>query len=269
MSSTLRCLSLLALLVAGSAALTLPRFSGSPLGAAAVAASDETAKPAAAVPTPVACRWAAGNIALDGRDDEPSWRTAETIGDFRPHWLDRKALTATRAKLLWNDDGLYFFAEMDDADLYADVVEPDGMAWLNDVFELFFKPSDERLGYYEFQVNAANTPLDMYLPSRGAGGYGRFAREREFHLRSAVALRGTLGDWSDADDGWSVEGFLPWDDFAPSGGKPAAGAQWRFALCRYDYSVAFESPELSSSAPLTKPDFHRYEDYGLLEFVGP
>jgi hypothetical protein len=33
--------------------------------------------------------------------------------------------------------------------------------------------------------------------------------------------------------------------------------------------VAFESPELSSSARLTKPDFHRYEDYGLLEFVGP
>lgn len=66
-----------------------------------------------------------------------------------------------------------------------------------------------------------------------------------------------------------MEGFLPWDDFAASGGRPAAGAQWRFALCRYDYSVAFESPELSSSAPLTKPDFHRYEDYGRLEFVGP
>lgn len=199
MSSTLRCLSLAALLVAGGAAWSLSRFAGTTLSAADAGANDETnqpaetAKSADALPAPIACRWCAGDIVLDGRGDEPDWRAAEAIDDFRPHWLDRKALTATRAKLLWND-GLYFFAEMDDADLYADVLEPDGMAWLNDVFELFLKPSDEGLGYYEFQVNAANTPLDMYLPSRGAGGYGRFIREREFHLRSAVVLRGTLGD---------------------------------------------------------------------------
>jgi hypothetical protein len=29
------------------------------------------------------------------------------------------------------------------------------------------------------------------------------------------------------------------------------------------------APELSSTAPLTLPDFHRYEDYGELTFVGP
>ena len=53
-----------------------------------------------------------------------------------------------------------------------------------------------------------------------------------------------------------------------TGGPPDAGEKWKFALCRYDYSVAHETPELSSSAPLTRPDFHRYEDYGELEFVG-
>ena len=46
------------------------------------------------------------------------------------------------------------------------------------------------------------------------------------------------------------------------------GDKWRFALCRYDYSVYHERPELSSTAPLTFPDFHRYEDYGELTFVG-
>ena len=29
------------------------------------------------------------------------------------------------------------------------------------VFELFFKPADDKGGYYEFQVNAAGTVLDM------------------------------------------------------------------------------------------------------------
>ena len=46
------------------------------------------------------------------------------------------------------------------------------------------------------------------------------------------------------------------------------GAKWRFALCRYDYSATLDNPELSSTAPLTQPSFHRYEDYGALTFVG-
>ena len=64
---------------------------------------------------------------------------------------------------------LYFFAEMDDADLFADIKEHDGKTWDNDVFELFFKPADDKPGYYEFQVNAANTQFDMFMPSAGRG----------------------------------------------------------------------------------------------------
>src|SRR5262249_10299242 len=44
------------------------------------------------------------------------------------------------------------------------------------------------------------------------------------------------------------------------------------ALCRYDYSVDFEGPELSTCAPLKTnrtPSFHFYEDYATLTFVGP
>ncbi len=33
--------------------------------------------------------------------------------------------------------------------------------------------------------------------------------------------------------------------------------------------VAFDRPELSSTAALTVSDFHRYEDYGELRFIGP
>lgn len=214
------------------------------------------------------CQRAEGSIKIDGKLDDAAWKKAQPLDRFSAHWLDQKPKTSTRAKLLWDDEYLYFSAEMTDQDLYADVVEHDGMAWLNDVFELFFKPSDERPGYYEFQVNAANTKLDMYLPSRGAGGYQRFARSQDFKMESAVTLRGTLNKWQDEDQGWQVEGRIPWQDFQASGGAPKAGDTWRFALCRYDYSVAFEAADLTSTAPLTRPDFHRYEDYGRLEFVG-
>ena len=39
------------------------------------------------------------------------------------------ARTATTAKLLWDREYLYFFADMEDADLFADVTEHDGKTW--------------------------------------------------------------------------------------------------------------------------------------------
>ncbi len=158
---------------------------------------------------------------------------------------------------------------MDDADLYADVKEHDGHCWDNDVFELFFKPDDDKPGYYEFQANALGTKLDMFLPRRGAGGYPRFKSDGEFHMKVAVKLRGSLNDWRDKDNGWSVEGSIAWTDFLRTGGKPEAGDTWKFALCRYDYSVDFEGPELSTCAPLSMQNFHHWEDYAPIKFVGP
>jgi hypothetical protein len=213
------------------------------------------------------CRRATGPIRIDGKLDEPAWQRAPVLKDFAVYWEHRVPKTATRARLLWDDDYLYFAADMDDSDLYADVTEHNGMCWFNDVFELFFKPSERRLGYYEFQVNAANTQLEMYLPSRGAGGYGRFHHAR-IGIESQVVLRGTLNHWQDRDEGWMVEGRIHWTAFQPTGGRPKVGDKWRFALCRYDYSTAFEQPELSSTAPLADASFHHYEDYGELTFTG-
>jgi hypothetical protein len=215
------------------------------------------------------CRWASGPITIDGKLDEAAWDKAQVLKDFAVFWQKRPAKTATKARLLWDEKYLYFAAEMEDSDLYADVKERNGMTWTNDVFELFFKPSEDRRAYFEFQVNAANTPLELFFPSRGSGGYQRFAPLTRFGMESAVTLQGTLNNWQDKDTGWTVEGRIPLTAFETAGARPRAGVKWRFALCRYDYSTAFERVETSSTAPLTQPDFHRYEDYGVLTFRGP
>jgi hypothetical protein len=215
------------------------------------------------------CRWTTRSIKIDGKIDDVAWDDAQVLKDFVVFWQKRKAKTATTARLLWNNRYLFFSADMEDSDLFADVKERNGVLWENDVFELFFKPAVDKLAYYEFQVNALNTNLELFLPSRGSGGYRRFAKEDTLGMESAVHLRGTLNKWQDRDKGWSVEGRIPWSAFKPTGGRPKPGDKWRFALCRYDYSVAFERPELSSTAPLTVSDFHRYEDYGVLTFKGP
>lgn len=240
----------------------------------ALAPAQPVAPPAKKRPTAFACRWTEGPIVIDGKSDDPAWKQAQTIDDFYLPWLPkpRAARTRTRAKLLWDREHLYFFAEMDDADLYADVKEHDGMTWDNDVFELFFKPADDKPGYYEFQVSAAGTVMDMFLPRRGAGGYRRFIKDGDFHIETKVRLRGTLNKWQDRDEGWSVEGKIPWTDFLRTGGRPRRDETWKFTLCRYDYSVDFEGPELSTCAPLKGKgvaDFHHFEDYATLRFVGP
>jgi hypothetical protein len=212
------------------------------------------------------CHWTNNKIKIDGVLNDIAWDNAEVI-ELTVPWEKRPAKTATKARLLWDKQYLYFSAEMEDHDLFADVKEPNGITWENDVFELFFKPDEKKLAYHEFQVNAANTPMELFLPSRGAGGYRRFASQTEVHIESAVKLSGTLNDWKDRDKGWVVEGRIPWEAFKPSGGRPQPGDKWRFALCRYDYSVTLERPELSTCAPLTERDFHRYEDYAELVFM--
>lgn len=213
------------------------------------------------------CRSTADPIKVDAVLDDAAWQKAAVLQDFAVFWQKRPAKTATKARLLWDDRYLYFAAEMDDTDLYGQVKDFNGTTWHDDVFELFFKPDAGKLTYYEFQVNVHNTRLELFLPSRGAGGYDRFAPLTRFGMESAVKLNGTVNDWKDQDKGWTVEGRIPWTAFEASGGRPKPGAKWRFALCRYDYSTAFERVETSSTAPLTQPDFHRYEDYGELTFV--
>ncbi len=218
------------------------------------------------------CHWTDSSITIDGKADEPAWAHAQVISNFAMPWLGKDAPrppTATRARLLWDREFIYFHADMDDWDVYADVKQQDGMAWLNDVFELFFKPAADKPGYYEFEINAVNTKLDMFLASRGSGGWQRHKSDWDFHIESAVKVRGTLNNWHDKDDGWSVEGRIPWRDFIQTGGRPEPGEVWSFALCRYDYSVGLTEQALSTCAPLQKKDFHNYEGYAPLRFVGP
>jgi len=249
-----------------------------PLGILLVAAAGcGPARPAAPLPKrplpPAAtyvCRFTAGPITIDGSLNDPAWRKAAELSRFSMPWLptgDQPASKPARARMLWDRDWLYIAADIEDADLFGDVTTHDGPTWDNDVFEVFLKPSLTAPAYYEFQVNVRNTIFDCFIPRRGH--VARFMKMHEFGIESAVSLRGTLDDWTDRDQGWSVEMRIPWSSFVHTGGGPQSGDEWRFALCRYDYDVAGESPELSTTAPLPVRRGHSHEHYALLKFEGP
>ena len=214
------------------------------------------------------CRWVAQAPVLDGRLDDPAWEAAEPIERFSAFWKAAAipASSETRARLVWDDEAIYFAATMSDAELRAFGTERNDKLWYGDVFELFFKPSADRPEYYEFQANPRSTILELAFPKRGFD-FATLAAHAPMGTEAVAVVDGTLDQPGDADRAWSVEGKIPWSIFAPTGGRPEPGASWRFALCRYDYGPEGTTPLTLSSAPLRRPSFHRYEDYGTLNFV--
>lgn len=226
---------------------------------------------------PYTCKWTNTPPIIDGNPNDACWEKAIAIDNFHLPWLhekDRPSRTKTKAKLLWDRDSFYYLAQMEDHDLFADVVEHDGKTWENDVFEIFIKPSSKHTGYYEFQVNAANTFFDCFFPKKRdtTENFADIIKADKFHMEAKVLHDGTLNKRDDRDKGWTVEGRIPWADFAKTGGRPNINETWSFALCRYDYDIKEKSPELSTSAPLkSKPyaDFHLFQDYAPMVFEGP
>ena len=207
---------------------------------------------AAAAAVPFECRWTDAPPVIDGRGDDAVWQRAARVESFAQPWAEGtpKAKERTSARLLWDREWLYFFAEMEDGDVSAVVREHDGPMWENDVFEVFLRPSEKHAGYFEFEVNPAAAVLDAFFPAAESWRDPEQLRRGEFHVEAKVAVRGTLNAPRDRDAGWSVEGRIPWTDFNAAGGRPAPGETWRVNLARVNGAGA--ASELSSAAPLTK-----------------
>jgi uncharacterized repeat protein (TIGR03806 family) len=222
-----------------------------------------------AAPPEAVCEWTDTRIVIDGKGDDAAWQRATVIDRFVMPWAnDKKPAHATRAKLLWDREHFYFLAEMDDPHLTTRPTEHNGRVWEQDCFEIFLKPAPDKPGYYEFEVSPANATLELFIPSRDKGGYNEFKDKHPFKFETAVTLRGELNQ-PKPGGGWIVEGRIRWADLAKTGGRPAVNEVWQYALCRVDFHDLMKPPELSTTAPLTKPGFHRHEEYGRLRFAPP
>jgi hypothetical protein len=243
-------------------------FASHPARGAQAPSKEKAGPPEPPVTREATCRWVDKAPVIDGKLDDPAWSNAAVIDRFPAFWERADTGPGTRAWLVWDDDALYFAATMTDAELRASGTKRNDRLWLGDVFELFFKPSADRPEYYEFQVNPRSVILELAFPRRGFD-FATLAARPPLGMSAAAVVDGTLDQPGDVDRSWTAEGRIPWSLFATTGGRPAPGSSWRFALCRYDYGPDGTDPVMMSSAPLSQRNFHRYEDYGLLHFEGP
>jgi hypothetical protein len=204
---------------------------------------------------------------IDGRLSDPSWEAASWSEDFvdirgageKPPHL------RTRVKLLWDEDFLFVGAELEEPHLWATLTERDDIIYRDDDFEVFLDPDGDGEAYFEVEINAMGTVLDLFLDKPYREGGSAVIRWDLTTLQSAISLQGTLNDPSDEDEGWTVELAIPWDGLTPPGatsakesssasletagqhhlGIPTPGDEWRVNFSRVDWPLRVVSESAS------------------------
>ena len=158
---------------------------------------------------------------IDGKLDDPAWSSAQVIDRFPAFWDRADTGPGTQARLVWDDDALYFAATMTDAELRAFGTKHNDRLWLGDVFELFFKPFADRPEYYEFQVNPRSVVLELAFPKRGFD-FATLAARPPMGMTAVAVVDGTLDQPGDRDRAGAPRGASPGRSCADRG-SPRAG----------------------------------------------
>lgn len=228
------------------------------------------------------CYRARGPIVVDGRADEPSWADAPWTEDFVDIEGTAKPLPRfrTRAKMLWDDQYLYVFAELQEPHVWGTITKKNEVIFRDNDFEVFINPDASNHNYYEFEMNALNTIWELTLerPYRDDGPV-HLGTNME-GLKSAVHVDGTINDPSDTDRGWSVEIAYPWRGLAKYAKRvacpPADGEQWRMGFSRVEWLIDIidgkyrKVPNRPEDNWIWSPqgvvDMHRPERWGFVQF---
>jgi len=240
---------------------------------------------------------AIGKITIDGSLDDPGWAAAAWTEDF-VDILGEEAASPhlrTRAKILWDDEHIYIGAEMEEPHLWATLLDRDAIIYREDDFELFLDPDCRGLDYFEIEINAHGTVLDLFLNKPYKEGGRAEIGWDPAGLRAQVSLLGTLNDPSDLDEGWTVELAILWADLVPPqeegahgpagtpGNPPNPGDTWRINFSRVDWPLEViegsyqkaGTPSLENRHPeanwVWSPqgaiDMHIPERWGLVRFL--
>lgn len=211
---------------------------------------------------------AKGAMVIDGRADEPDWQAAPWAVGFVDITGDpaKAPIYSTRAKLLWNDEALYVFAELEEPFVTATLTNRDDVVWKDNDFEIFIDPDGDGENYYEFEFNALNTAFDLFLvrPYNLSRGTYVLHHWDAKGLESAVSVRGTLNDARDRDRGWSLEVKLPNESLANGFEKPlAAGRTIRVGFSRVEW-LNQEREENWTWGPTGEVNMHLPHRWGIV-----
>ncbi|MEO6246312.1 MAG: hypothetical protein ABIQ12_12835 [Opitutaceae bacterium] len=194
----------------------------------------------------------------------PGWPpTAAATLALHQGWSP-KAEAEFRAGQVWlaaTRDALLVFAELSGLPRGTTATADHERLWeRGDVFEIFLQAFDAG-EYFEFQIAPNGCLLQLHYPEAGAprnAGIERYVR-RDRLLDAAQAIN--LGA-----NYWRLAVRVPTGPLLREQLR-ISGAEWRVAFCRYDYRDDGRF-DLSSTAALTRADFHRIGEWSRASVPG-
>jgi len=234
------------------------------------------------------CRLKSGSILIDGIGDEFAWQIAQEVVEFSRFTSanykgeDLEVPNRTTAKMLWDEDNLYFLIAVNDPDIWSTMTEGDKECLCREeTIEIFIDPDGDGKNYAEIHINCLNTINDICIPQKpGAEGFtdekgepvnwdNLYAWTME-GMQHAIMNYGTINDKSDVDNGSVFEFAMPWKGFGKVAGSakipPKPGDIWRINVNRYERPTR-EHEDLSGWAPLERRSYHVPERFGYVTFV--
>ena len=228
-------------------------------------------------------------IVVDGKLTEEEWGNAPWSNYFVDIEGSKKPdpQYKTRIKALWDDENIYFAAEMEEPHVWAKLRQRDTVIFHDNDFEIFIDPDGDTHAYYEFEVNAFGTPWDLLLLKPYRDGGPAVNGWDIAGLKVGVHVDGTINNPSDIDKGWSVEVAIPLKvlrECTVGGRLPEPGTHWRVGFSRVQWRTHIEdgiykkdiNPETNRPfpednwvwSPQGRINMHMPEMWGYFQFSG-
>lgn len=180
---------------------------------------------------------------------------------FGQSWLETPlpALQPATVQLRRVGDTLELEARICDTAIHSPAAKFNEMAYTKgDVFELFIKGEGDS-HYHEIHV----TPDNVLLQLRFEVG-----AKRPFDIPKALVWEPLLTSSTERfEGGWIARFSLPLGNISSQKPLPT---QWKVGCGRYDYKAQEDGsfkPILSNTAPITACDFHRHQEWPVLDLV--
>jgi len=165
----------------------------------------------------------------------------------------------------WRENSLRLFAELTDHDIFSNATAMNQRMWeLGDTLEIFLRPAGQA-EYVEFHVTPNNQRLQLRIPNTEALRRAQTANVFDEFLVPGNVFHSVT--WvQPGNQKWFVYAAIP--AIAVCGqARLTAGSRWCFSFSRYDYTRGGGGPVISSTSPHAVADFHRQQEWGLLNFT--
>jgi hypothetical protein len=178
-------------------------------------------------------------IKVDGRADDSDWNNAHFTDLFIDIEGIEKPEYNTRLKMLWDENYLYLYCEMQEPHIWGNIEKRDAIIYFNNDFEVFIDPSGTTKNYGEIEINPLGTIFDLSLDKPyKVGGKPNIHWDLK-NLQSAIQIYGTINNYDDLDSLWTVEMAIPLKAFVNFKNKPKSfpkeGEQWRINFSRVEW----------------------------------